>query len=1117
MKRDARSGLAIVLGLFLPWEGTRAEEPAETTPERFLQDVRDACFQLDSGRLASLCDAERQVEALEVAGAFEGQAIAPEERAALVGVAWALFAVRHPALTSWIDVERLRYTSEGGADGGRLEAIVRVRHKKEKALNLSPFPEETRCALLRLELHRSGGADAYRLVELEDLGAAVRWSDVLRLSLDRRGDDGAEKARERMLKAMRAAVLGDADDLKELRAFLDVEGDTSTEDGRLGRRLDEWWTGIRRLYVAWALVTEMDDAAGALRQLDRAPSKAAESFLGLKLRAKALVKLHRNEQALDVARRGQAAYGDDGELGGCIGDALFCLDRREEAIEAYRRALEAAPGSTELISGLGLSLPEGDKAELAAHFEDSDCYGLKSVKLCRSFLDQDDPDAAEVMLENVRNLGIETEVMDAEIHEKREDYGEAARLLEKVLARDSSADNRSELLERWARDRLLAGDDAIRIWEELSEEDAFAVLDTLAHGLERASELDPLEHLLALARVRRPGDAGVDWWQADVHWLRDEPGPVVEILSARREEFAASRDISVVERRLVRGLLKLGRVDEARIEAQRSTARDGDPWFELLVETKAHRVKEAASALERCVEGKFHEIESLLADEEIGPTLRSDVLPLILPARVAARQAELDADVARYRELLPAELTEVVPLAEAKNAYFVWAGLPRKVRENPLEALSSEAEAGEDGASAGDSNDDREEDPRHAAVDEVLTGDADFPEGDLGRTLEAWIEELQPYQSILDAGIERGGYQTPPETPESGPFHPRVPYGTITALASARLLRAKQLAALGRGESACDEVVGTVAVARLYVESSKYTDAMMGAALAASAAQHAVWLSGRIRSSEIQRRLIEALSRLRWASPQASLLYGCLSVFAVADRMDIDPASDSFGTGPGDEALRTVEGKNAIAEMLSGHPRPFDRLETLRLVGEVFRRMAATEWFALRETSAYLDILELEEIVRIVPQGLLGFHLAVGDAPNKIWPASVPRIGDLSAARAALTQIENPLGRCVAAGAAAFWGTGLAAGARNARQQSARREIALAVIGIRLHRLIHGSPPASLQTLVDVGILQRLPSDPSSGKPLLYRSRDLEVSLPGGDETLQRDAAKSAAWPDEQR
>jgi hypothetical protein len=55
------------------------------------------------------------------------------------------------------------------------------------------------------------------------------------------------------------------------------------------------------------------------------------------------------------------------------------------------------------------------------------------------------------------------------------------------------------------------------------------------------------------------------------------------------------------------------------------------------------------------------------------------------------------------------------------------------------------------------------------------------------------------------------------------------------------------------------------------------------------------------------------------------------------------------------------------------------------------------------------------------------------------------------------------------------------------RQLRLLRRIAIARIAIRLHQIENGAPPAALADLVAAGYLPRIPADPYSDRPLLYR------------------------------
>jgi tetratricopeptide (TPR) repeat protein len=1090
-----------------------AEDLTPQAVERFFLEVRDACFGLEPRRLSALLDAPALEARLAASGVLDGPGAPDTERTELLQLHWVLFAARHPALSAWRQLAVTGTVPLRDA-GDLIEARVVARYREEDAIDIGGGDKE-RSARLRLELRPAAAGGGWRLVDIEDLGAAVRLSDLLRLELDRRGGDRERAARQGLLEALRAALEDDEDALEERRELL--AGGLIGPDQALGNTLAPEWDGLRRLYTARLLLEKDDAARAALRELDAAPPGTAERFLALALRTRSLLAAGEPGAALAAAQRCRELFGEDGEVRTWIGDALLCLDRREEALAEYRRALELAPDATEALVGLGVSLPEGDKGELAAHFERHGCDPLQTVLLVRRFLNEEDPEAAAVVLELARTqcsdcAGEGFTGLEAEVLEKRGQHAAAARLLEELLGRADWQSNRAEILERYVRNRILAGEDAARVWSELSAADGIAALDEVVRLLQAAQDDEALEHVVELALARFPEDPGAAWWQAELLWRCGDVAGAVKLLARRRNDFVATRSLEVIEGRLVKGLVQLGRFDEALAEAQRSTARDGNPWYELLVTTRAGRGPDAAAVLERCVGPAGLDLEELLEDEDLGPALRETVLPHYLPAALARRQAELDELVAAYREHLPAELLpRPMPPAE-RNAYFAWVRLPENVREEPLESPDGEEE------------DEERVDPRRAALEDVLWGDAPFPDGELGELLEAWMRELEPLQGILDEGIARGEYEAPPDVGESEVSLPRSPVGAIRVLTTARRLRVKQLAASSRLDEACAGAVKLLELARLFASSPGGIEAMLGSFHAVLAVRQALWLSGQAPgAAEVQRRFIAALASLPVGVHRELLLSeSCLLAFPGIDRLDLDPASPGFGVPAGLPAPRTLDGKNAIAAMLEGHPRPFDRDETLRLVADVFRRLAGTD---LAPPPGELDlpslgIPQLEEVERIVPAGLRG-GLLTGAPPSS---------AELVRAREALREVANPLGKYLAAATADLHGAALEKMAQDVTDTIALREVVLAVLGIRLHRIHAGEPPAALEALVAAGRLPRLPIDPWTGGPLRYRASDLAVwsvgadltddggkLLPPGDESRPADIVRSAAWPGERR
>ncbi len=116
---------------------------------------------------------------------------------------------------------------------------------------------------------------------------------------------------------------------------------------------------------------------------------------------------------------------------------------------------------------------------------------------------------------------------------------------------------------------------------------------------------DDLEGLVALLEVHRasdPEDPALPLWDADVAWLHYDYESVVRQLRRHADELAADPElIGLYEDRLVRALTRLGRLSEALAAARTSTGRDGDPYYEVLVQAAAGRTDAASAALEHCL------------------------------------------------------------------------------------------------------------------------------------------------------------------------------------------------------------------------------------------------------------------------------------------------------------------------------------------------------------------------------------------------------------------------------------------------------------------------------------------------------------------------------------
>jgi len=150
-----------------------------------------------------------------------------------------------------------------------------------------------------------------------------------------------------------------------------------------------------------------------------------------------------------------------------------------------------------------------------------------------------------------------------------------------------------------------------------------ATYDQLSRHFAAEEEPDPLVELAAAHRKNAPEDPTIGLWEAEVQWLRGNYQKVVDICCGQRESILSDPDnLGRFEDRLIRSLVRIGRLDEAMEEAKVSSARDGDVWFEAVVHAVAGRTAETSESLAVCA-GRGYEPADFYDDPELGPALRS--------------------------------------------------------------------------------------------------------------------------------------------------------------------------------------------------------------------------------------------------------------------------------------------------------------------------------------------------------------------------------------------------------------------------------------------------------------------------------------------------------------
>jgi hypothetical protein len=247
--------------------------------------------------------------------------------------------------------------------------------------------------------------------------------------------------------------------------------------------------------------------------------------------------------------------------------------------------------------------------------------------------------------------------------------------------------------------------------------------------------------------------------------------------------------------------------------------------------------------------------------------------------------------------------------------------------------------------------------------------------------------------------------------------------------------------------------------------------------------------------------LVQALERLDAMSPSSfegalafELCEGPLPVLGTtAEGPDSDAVASSLAKLiPPDRPRTRAVVSRGMASILAGHPRPFDRMATVRELGRFFGELDALARAPWAEP-VLSSRTEYEAVAHLWPKSLRldayqGTRRAAedggeGEAPYDVPPESL-KDDDVSRIRAALSGIENPVGKLLIA-----WVLEEVSGAALVRQPfelSAEREATRLVVALRLRILRGHELPRSLDALVEEGILQSVPVDPFSGKAMGY-------------------------------
>ena len=384
------------------------------------------------------------------------------------------------------------------------------------------------------------------------------------------------------------------------------------------------------------------------------------------------------------------------------------------------------------------------------------------------------------------------------------------------------------------------------------------------------------------------------------------------------------------------------------------------------------------------------------------------------------------------------------------------------------------------------------------ALGAIAEEEASYPVGEAATALDAHIDANERALALLDAALARGAIELPKNWVLQD-WDASMKLMQVVRLAETRLGRAKRNAADGKLEQSARDIIACGALGELIVESRSYMHASIaGAHWRRTARIGARWFARLADATPaLIENILEGIPRVRERQLVADLLpqewsvYTLPSILRVPEHADLETLGGYFS---GAESPDDRHGKiytAAFVELLRGHPRPFDRAQTVAEGERLYIDLLAYlrgPW-KLPE----FDAGEVQAVKEIWCEEL--YPEAAAPSTTCWYPLDPPAPERLATAREALLRYENPAGKLLLARILPFIERG------RHFEEEADREATRAVLALRLHAARKGAYPETLAELVSGGILPSEPIDPFTDGPLGWSREELALSStgPAGD------------------
>jgi predicted Zn-dependent protease len=408
---------------------------------------------------------------------------------------------------------------------------------------------------MRWWLKRKSGA--WRFYDYEELDTALRASQMMDIMLQslisdpaNRNSDAKHARVQQQVKQLQAAGIALAEEEIETAERVLADIDVSL--------LPKPFQAVRWVHQA-NLDLYNENYEAVLSACDRIESLQDDVPLVLFLRAAAHNGLGQHEQAIVLIQKYLELLGADVHAYLQLGTALAGLDRKPEALDAYRNGLDEDANSVDTLYNLGLLLAADEVDEVGRRFMQTARPAENFEALAQAFFADEAVEALEAVVRayaaTARN-DPNTGYYQAQVHVMRGEFDAAAAAIEAALPLVKD----SEELEYYVvvlADSLYEVDRTTEAYEKSPDKKyAFEHIADRFVSDERWSDLDVL---IEVHKAAHPEDPLLMYYAAEILVARDQFEEAAETVKSAFDRVAGSEDAQFFHRLYLDSLARVNK------------------------------------------------------------------------------------------------------------------------------------------------------------------------------------------------------------------------------------------------------------------------------------------------------------------------------------------------------------------------------------------------------------------------------------------------------------------------------------------------------------------------------------------------------------------------------